>query len=105
MLEKYLDADIRYIGSRNGPVESRFRSGTVTGLAEAAGLIREYVPDLVIGSSFEQSILNGQAFSGITPPLRGSVRLAPIPLAGINGTLSFMENALNACMDKKFPRS
>jgi nitrogenase molybdenum-iron protein alpha/beta subunit len=98
-LEKYLDADIRYIGSRNAPVESRFRTGTVTGLGDAACLIREHDPDLVIGSSFERSLLKGPAFLGITPPLRGSVRLAPVPLAGINGTLSFMESALNACMD------
>jgi hypothetical protein len=36
---------------------------------------------------------------GITPPLRGVVRLAPVPLAGINGTLFVMEQVLNACND------
>ncbi len=39
------------------------------------------------------------AFVGITPPLRGKVRLYPAPLAGINGMLSFIEQVLNACID------
>jgi hypothetical protein len=54
-----------------------------------------------MGSSFERSICESQAFTGITPPLRGTVRLAPTPFAGINGTLSLVEQVLNACMDKK----
>jgi nitrogenase molybdenum-iron protein alpha/beta subunit len=100
-LAKYIDADIRFIGSRNVPVESRFRTGIVTGLGDAAKYVEEYNPDLVIGSSFEQSLLKDQAFMGMTPPLRGSVRLAPVPLAGINGSLFFIEQVLNACMDCK----
>jgi hypothetical protein len=100
-LEKYLDADIRYIGTRNKHGISRFRTGYVDGLGEARSLLEKYEPDLVIGSSFEQSLLKNRAFTGITPPLRGNVRLAPVPLAGINGTLSFIEHALNACMDNQ----
>jgi nitrogenase molybdenum-iron protein alpha/beta subunit len=100
-LEKYLDADIRYIGTRNEPGASRYRTGYVDGLGEARTLLEKYEPDLIIGSSFEQSVLKNRAFAGITPPLRGNVRLAPVPLAGINGTLSFIEHALNACLDSK----
>jgi hypothetical protein len=29
------------------------------------------------------------------------VKLFPHPVAGITGTLSFIENVLNACMDRK----
>ena len=98
-LEHYLDADIRFIGLRNSSRLSRYPSGPVTGLKEAKTLIDANNPDLVLGSSFERSVSGRRAFYGITPPLRGVIRLAPVPLAGINGTLSFMEQVLNACMD------
>ena len=98
-LERYLDADIRFIGTRNAGGSSRFPTATVTGLKEVKTSIDRYTPDIVLGSSFERSVSNNRAFYGITPPLRGVVRLAPVPLAGINGTLFFMEQVLNACMD------
>ncbi len=99
MLEHYLDADIRFIGLRNADSPSDYPSGLVTGLKEAETVIETNNPDLVLGSSFERSVSGNRAFYGITPPLRGVVRLAPVPLAGINGTLFFMEEILNACMD------
>jgi nitrogenase molybdenum-iron protein alpha/beta subunit len=71
----------------------------VTGLREAKTIIELHNPDLVLGSSFERSVSGNRAFYGITPPLMGVVRLAPVPLAGVNGTLFFMEQVLNACMD------
>lgn len=98
-LEQYLDADIRFIGLRNSGSLSRFSSALVTGLEEAEKVLRQHDPDLVLGSSFERTVSGNRAFFGITPPLRGAVRLAPVPLAGINGTLFFMEQVLNACMD------
>jgi hypothetical protein len=98
-LERFLDADIRFIGLRNAGRPSRYPSGLVTGLKEAKTFIEKNNPDLVLGSSFERSVSGNRAFYGITPPLRGVVRLAPVPLAGINGTLFFMEQVLNACMD------
>jgi nitrogenase molybdenum-iron protein alpha/beta subunit len=98
-LEHYLDADIRFIGKRNPGGSSRFPSALVTGQKEAKTVIGLHNPDLVLGSSFERSVSGDRAFYGITPPLRGAVRLAPVPLAGINGTLFFMEQVLNACMD------
>jgi nitrogenase molybdenum-iron protein alpha/beta subunit len=64
-------------------------------------LIRDHNPDLVIGSSFERSVDTGRAFVGLTPPLRGIVRLAPHAVAGVTGTLSFVEDVLNACIDRK----
>jgi nitrogenase molybdenum-iron protein alpha/beta subunit len=97
-LEQYLDAEIRCIGLRN--------HGSISRPAEYAGslgqvktLIETHNPDLVLGSSFERSVSRDRAFVGLIPPLRGTVRLAPRPLAGINGTLSFMEDVLNSCMD------
>jgi nitrogenase molybdenum-iron protein alpha/beta subunit len=100
-LKHYLDADIRCIGSRNTPGESPYPAEQVTGLSQVRALVQVYDPDLIIGSSFERSVSKNRAFTGIIPPLRGTVRLSPVPLAGINGTLSFMEQVLNACMDKK----
>lgn len=98
-LEHYLDADIRFIGMRNHCSTSRYPSAPVRGLNEAKTLIGEHDPDLVLGSSFERSVIGKRAFFAITPPVRGEVRLAPVPLAGINGTLFFMEQVLNTCMD------
>jgi nitrogenase molybdenum-iron protein alpha/beta subunit len=100
-LRHYLDADIRYIGSRNEPGASSFPSGRVQGLNRVKELIRHYDPDLVIGSSFERSVAPERAFVGITPPIRGMVKLAPHPVAGISGTLTFVEHTLNACMDRR----
>jgi nitrogenase molybdenum-iron protein alpha/beta subunit len=98
-LEHYLDADIRFIGKRNPGGPSHYPSSLVTGLKEVKTLIDLHNPSLVLGSSFERSVSGNRAFYGITPPLKGVVRLAPVPLAGINGTLFFMEQVLNACMD------
>lgn len=100
-LHTYLDAEICCIGTRNVPGESRFRTEQVSGLSRVRELIATHDPDLVIGSSFERSLSQEKAFTGIIPPLRGRVRIYPAPLAGINGTLSFMESVLNSCMDKK----
>ncbi|MEI8330415.1 MAG: nitrogenase component 1, partial [Methanomicrobiales archaeon] len=101
-LERYMDADIRCIGSRNTPGESKYPVELVTGIDGVRALIGRYNPDLVLGSSFERSVCTTEAFSGITSPLRGSVRIAPTPFAGINGTLSLVEQVLNTCMDKKY---
>jgi len=101
MLEQYLDADICCIGSRNRVNGSAYPIQESGSLSQVRELIQAHHPDLVIGSSFERSIRGDAAFVGIIPPLRGSVRLFPIPLAGINGTLAFVELVLNACMDRK----
>jgi len=100
-LKHYLDADILFIGSRNKPGNTSFPVGYVQEYSQVKTLIRHHDPDLVLGSSFEQSVDTTRAFIGLTPPLRGTVKLAPHSLAGITGTLSFMEDVLNACMDRK----
>ncbi|MDD1696454.1 MAG: nitrogenase component 1 [Methanoregula sp.] len=100
-LNRYLDADILFVGSRNNPGTFPFPSGHVQGLSEVRALIEHYDPGLIIGSSFERSVAMNRAFVGLTPPLRGIVQLAPPSVAGITGTLSFVENVLNACLDRK----
>jgi nitrogenase molybdenum-iron protein alpha/beta subunit len=100
-LKHYLDADILYVGSRNEPGISPYPGGHVQGFSRVTSLIRQFNPDLVIGSSFERSVESRAAFVGLTPPLRGMVKLAPHSVAGITGTLSFVENVLNACMDRE----
>lgn len=102
-LEHYLDADIRFVGLRNTGSLSRYPSSLVTGLGQVKTMIELHDPDIVLGSSFERSVSGSRAFYGITPPLRGAVRLAPAPVAGINGTLFFMEQVLNTCMDHHRP--
>jgi len=100
-LMSYLDADIAFIGSRTPvlpdlpcPVER------VDSFSRVRDLITEYRPDLVIGSSFERSVNPDLAFVGLTPPLRERVRLASVPVAGVEGTLHLIERVLNACMDR-----
>ncbi|MDD1686497.1 nitrogenase component 1 [Methanoregula sp.] len=99
VLRQYLDAEICCIGSRTAPGDAPVPMVEAAGLSQVKNLIQIHNPDLVIGSSFERSVSGTAAFVGIIPPLRGSIRLAPTPLAGINGTLSFVEQVLNACMD------
>jgi nitrogenase molybdenum-iron protein alpha/beta subunit len=100
VLEEYLDAEICCIGSRTAGCGLPGPAAETCSLAQVQDLIATHCPDLVIGSSFERSVCGAAAFVGIIPPLRGSVRLCPAPLAGINGTLSFVEHVLNACMDR-----
>lgn len=100
-LERYLDAEILFVGTRNEPPVLRYPAALVSGLTQARECIERYAPDLVIGSSFERSVSRDRAFVGIIPPLRERVRLAAHPLAGTGGTLYFTEEVLNACMDRK----
>ena len=99
-LHRYLDADILVIGSRNAPRPSRFPAREMPDLGRITEFLAAGQPDLVVGSSFERSACPGAAFAALTPPLRGRVLLRSRALAGIEGTLSFMEEALNACMDR-----
>lgn len=101
MLNRYLDADILCIGSRNRITPSRFHAITVTDLDQIRHLIQSGKPDLIFGSSFEYSIREGAAFIPVTPPVRGTVRLRSHPICGIEGALSCMEETLNACMDRE----
>ena len=100
-LKRYLDADIVLVGSRNGTGPSPHQVREMVQIGEISGFLTDEKPDLVIGSSFERSAWPDAAFVGLTPPLRGRVLLRSRCLAGIEGTLSFMEESLNACMDRK----
>lgn len=99
MAEEYLDADILVIGSRNTPVPGRYRVEKARDYDTVVDLISREKPDLVLGSSFEKYASPGSAFVGVTPPLRGTIRLHSRPLAGIEGSLALFESILNACMD------
>jgi nitrogenase molybdenum-iron protein alpha/beta subunit len=102
LLERYLDADILAVGTRNAPPESsRHPVEQVQGLHQVRECIERLTPDLVIGSSFERSVSTGRAFVGMTPPFRGRVRLTHQPLAGVGGALHFTEEVLNACIEHK----
>ena len=101
MLNRYLDAEILCIGSRNGITPSRFPASRVTDFDQIRDLIHTGQPDLIFGSSFEYSVRNGAAFIPVTPPVRGTVRLRSHPICGIEGALSCMEETLNACMDRE----
>ena len=100
-LQRYLDAEVLCIGTRNEPAVTSLPIKQVTGLNEVKDLICKHNPDLVLGSSFEHSVARDRGFVALTPPIRGKVRLAPHAIAGIAGTLSFIEDVLNECMDAK----
>ena len=104
-LKQYLDADILFCGSRNDPAIPCTNNEKVTSLAIIESEIRNHQPDLVIGSTFERSVAGDAAFVGLTPPIRGEFRLSSKPLAGTEGELSFMEDVLNACMDRQQRKS
>jgi nitrogenase molybdenum-iron protein alpha/beta subunit len=100
-LKRYLDAEILVLGSRNGIRPSPYPAQEMVHIGGISDSLSAEMPDLVIGSSFERSAWPGAAFAGLTPPLRGRVLLRSRCLTGIEGTLSFMEEVLNACMDRR----
>jgi nitrogenase molybdenum-iron protein alpha/beta subunit len=99
-LHRYLDADILLIGSRNGVRPAPFPVREMAQMGRIHEFLSGEKPDIIVGSTFERSACPGAAFIGLTPPLRGRVLLRSRALAGIEGTLSFMEEVLNACMDR-----
>ncbi len=105
ILEQYLDASITVLGSRNQPGSTQFRVAEASSLDSVRNILFQDPPDLVIGSSFEQTICPQTAFVPFTYPLRGMVRLRARPLIGIQGELGLMEDVLNACMDHAVGRT
>ncbi len=100
-LTKYLDADIACLCTRNKAQSAPYRVEQTISLQRIREVMTDSRPDLVIGSSFERSFSGNAAFIGLTPPLRGRVRLSSRPIIGIEGELSFMEDVLNACLDRE----
>jgi len=101
VLSKYLDAEITCLCTRNKPSKTPYRVEQTISLHRIREVIAGCRPDLVIGSSFERSFSGEAAFIGLTPPLRGRVRISSRPIIGIEGELSFMEDVLNACLDRE----
>lgn len=101
MLAEYLDAEILGIAARNAPGKGMYPSEWVRDYAGVREMLEREKPDLMLGSSFEQTAYPSAAFVGVTPPLRGQVRLHARPLAGIEGALALMESVLNACIDSQ----
>jgi len=103
-LVRYMDADILCVGTRNDPPEhpaGSLKWEKIPGMDGFRERIAASDPDLVIGSSFERSVSGDRAFVGIIPPLQEKIRLAHTPLAGTTGLLFFVEDVLNACMDRR----
>ncbi len=100
-LERYLDVEIACIGSRNEVRDSGFPAEQVTDFTRIRDMLLAAEPDLILGSSYERTVLPGAAFVGLTPPVRGRVLLRSRPLAGVEGTLWLMDEVLNACMDRR----
>ena len=94
MLKKYLDADIACIAARDDP------DPRTTDFATIGAMIRDAEPDLIIGSSYEQTLAGDAAFVGLTPPIRDRVLLHSRAIAGVEGTLWLMDEVLNACMNQ-----
>lgn len=103
-LHRYLDAEIIAIGSRNRKIPSPYPLTCMGGLREIEDCIRREEPDLVLGSSYEQSVCGTSAFVPFTFPLRGRFALRTRALAGPEGVLSLMDEVLNACMDRNMLR-
>ena len=70
-LKHYLDAEILYVGSRNEPGTTPYPCGHVQGLSRVTSLIRQFNPDLVIGSSFERSVDGEPGFRRSHPSYQG----------------------------------
>jgi nitrogenase molybdenum-iron protein alpha/beta subunit len=101
MLRDYLDAEIVVIGSRNRPGSSEFPVVETRDLDTITDSLATCAPDLIIGSSYEETVAGTASFVPLTLPIRGRVLLAHRPMAGTEGALGIMEAILNACMDRK----
>ncbi|HZD43433.1 MAG TPA: oxidoreductase, partial [Methanomicrobiales archaeon] len=80
MLEKYLDADIAFIGARNDAGPSPYPTEVVKDLGRVEELLEEHTPDLILGSTYEHSLRPGITFIGLIPPLRNRLLLHAHPL-------------------------
>ncbi|MBP2134569.1 nitrogenase molybdenum-iron protein alpha/beta subunit [Methanomicrobium sp. W14] len=103
ILTEYMDAEIVFAGARNG--ESSMCSGVkiehVNSIRPVSSRIKEEKPDLLIGSSYEYARFPEIPFMGLTFPIRHIKMLFHRPLAGIEGSLYFLDSAINALESKK----
>ncbi len=95
LLKDYLDADIACIAARNDA------DAPADDFSVIGDMIRDAAPDLVLGSSYEQTLAGDAAFVGLTPPIRDRVLLHSRAVAGIEGALCLMDEILNACITRR----
>ncbi|MBN2735049.1 MAG: oxalate:formate antiporter [Methanomicrobiaceae archaeon] len=97
ILKRYLDADIVCAGARNREVSIKdgIKSGIMDHIRPVASAIEDSQPDIIIGSSFEHAKFPHIPFLGLTFPIRHIKMLYHRPLAGIEGSLYFMDSVLN----------
>lgn len=98
MLKEYLDCDIVVLGGRNGDVETDFgiKGRQETDMRRIKSEIAKEKPDLIIGSSFEYAGFPQIPFVSLTFPVRHQKMLWHRPLAGVEGSLYFLDSVINA---------
>jgi len=101
VLDKYLDADIIAIGSRTSSPSTPYPLSYMVTFEAIKACIQRERPDLVLGSSYEQSVCGDAAFVSFSFPMRGKILLRARTIAGPEGTLSLVEEVLNSCIDRK----
>ena len=99
LLDRYLGADITCIAARNDTGEGSTATHT-TDFAALRDMITAAEPDLIVGSSYERSIVPDAAFVGLTSPLRDRVLLSSRTIVGVEGALQMMDEVLNACTNR-----
>lgn len=90
LLVNYLDAEIVCSALRDPP------SGSRPGLRAIREMLSQEMPDLILGSSFEQAMAPETSFVGITFPLRSGSVIQHRPLCGTEGALALTERILHA---------
>lgn len=103
MLENYVDAEIVAFGARNEPLstEHEIKGKIYNNLHRIASEIEAAEPNLIIGSSFEYARFPRIPFFGLTFPIRHIKMLWHRPVAGVEGSLYFMDSVLNTLETNK----
>lgn len=108
LLRDYLDSEVVSIGCRDLPRSSApagpgagVRMGHTTDLRRIREMIRSETPDIIFGSSFENTLSPETPFVSLTYPLKTTAMLHHRPVAGTEGVLSIIEGVLNSLMAVK----
>ena len=90
LLVRYFDAEIVCTALRDPP------SGSRSGLRDIREMLNQEMPDLILGSSFEQAMAPDTLFVGITFPLRSGSVIQHRPICGTEGILALTERIIHA---------
>ena len=108
LLRDYLDSEIVCIGCRDLPLTlppggpgAGARMEHTTDLRRIREMILSERPDIIFGSSFENSLSPETPFVSLTYPLKTTAMLHHRPVAGTEGLLSITESVLNSLMAVK----